>query len=604
MKSKKLIFAVALVLFVSRAAFADRELDRNEILQIFQELTSQPRKTWIPAGTIEATHEEYKAPETTDPNEIYYQINEKIQEYQNDQNKIELIDELQKFRLDAIPFNVRYRLSNKYTMSSDVVVRFDGERFYWQINVNSRMDSVKPEADLEGNFMTEQFNLDWNAKRIFAWDGEKYTTYFLSGNHAIVDTTGDTPQVVNGPLTAGFIPWGYGYYSYENLVAADSSAVERYIDGQIQIELTINNQYGPQMVFALDPEKDYAATSCSIINNNNVVISKQYSNYQQVSSTWIPTAISLERYEAGSNRLLARDLWDIIVIDANVPGIESFDVSHETDAVIEYRSLVTDAPAIYRNSGIADTEQLLADRLAFTANEGLQPQNCATAALKYVLGQLGEDVTDSQLAELVTEPDQETSLYAMKEFVQGLGLYSRAVITDIQVLKNLDGCEAILHIPGKNHFVVLEGVDNEYVWIIDLAKDEFYYRTDINFFGMDWTEGIALLISGQPIELQDNFAEIDDTQLQSITGSVLKYYKCTRLLQEYNVIYCTYIAGECLGMYQEFQERYGCEPAQNGSCNNRVMLRFKESPCINDPYDPYNCTITGEWTSYYMLACR
>jgi len=151
MKTKNILLAVVFLLSVSCAAFADRELDRTEILQIFQQLTSQPRKTWISAGTIEATREEYKAPKTTDRNEINNQINQSVQEYQSSLDKRELTENLQKMKLDAIPFNVRYRLSNEYTMNSTVTVRYDGNRFYWEINVDSRNDSVKPGKDLAGN---------------------------------------------------------------------------------------------------------------------------------------------------------------------------------------------------------------------------------------------------------------------------------------------------------------------------------------------------------------------------------------------------------------------------------------------------------------------
>ena len=290
--------------------------------------------------------------------------------------------ELQKMKLDAIPFNTRYELSNEYMMSSTVIVKFDGDRFYWEINVDSRKDSVKPGKDLEDNFMTDQFDLDWNARRIFVWDGEKYTTYFLPGNHAIVDTTGKTPHVVNGPLTAGIIPWGYGYYSYENLTAANSSAVERYVDGRTQVHLTLNNPDGSEMLFVMDPAKDYAVLSCIINGRGNTVISKQYSDYQLISDNWVPTIILLERYEAGSNRLLARDLWNITSIDANVPESYNFDVSYETDALIEHFSPVSDKPAMYRHSNTIDTDRLLADRLAFAANEGSQHPKLRNSSIK------------------------------------------------------------------------------------------------------------------------------------------------------------------------------------------------------------------------------
>ena len=601
MKPKHILLTVVFLFSLSYTAFADRELDRAEILQIFQELTSQPKKTWIPAGTIEATHEEYRAPKTTDVNEINNKISVKVREYQNDPDKRELTENLQKMKLDAIPFNARYKLSNEYTMSSAVTVSFDGDRFYWEINVDSRSDSVKPSKDLAGNFMTERFNLDWNARRIFAWDGEKYTTYFLPVNHAMVNSTGDAPHIINGPLTAGIIPWGYGLYTYESLSAAESSAVEKDVDGQTQIHLTLNNPDGSETVFVMDPQKDYAVISCSINGNGSSVISKQYSDYRLISGNWVPTTILLERYEAGSNSLLARDLWDITGIDGNTPEANSFNVSYEDDALIECRSYLIGEPLMYRYSNTVDTELLLADRLTFAASEGTQPQNCATISLKYVASRLGHDVSDQELAQLVSEPNEDTNLYAIKEFAESLGLYCRAVTTDIQTLKSLDGCEAILHIPWKNHFIVLGGIDSECVWSVDLAGNQFYYRTDLNFFGMDWTEGTALLISNQPIQLQGNFEEIDDAGLQDITGGA--GYRCTLPLQDYFVIFCTYIGGLCEGYYEEHPKRRGCQAAASGTCNNRVLLRYKESPCIEDPYDPFNCTVTGEWTSYYIRAC-
>ncbi len=602
MKTRHFALAILSSLFVSCAAFADRQLDRAEILQIFQKLTSHPRKTWVPAGTIEATHGEYRAAKVTDPNEIERQIKERVQEYQDNPNKPELTENLQKMKLDAIPFDVRYRLSNEYTMNSTVVVRFDGERFYWEINVQSRTDSVKPGKDLEGNFMTKQFDLGWNARRVFAWDGEKYTTYFLPGNHAIVDTTSETPHIVTGPLTAGIVPWGYGKYSYENLCAAQSSATEQDIDGQNQIHLTLNNSdAGSEMLFVLDAEKDYAVISCSIRGPGNSITSRQYSNYQLISGNWVPDTILIEQYDTSSNRLLASDLWQFTRISSNVPEPACFRVQYESDALVEYRSNITDSTVQYRYSQSVDTDLLLAERLTVASSEGTQPQNCATISLKYSLSRLSKDVTNQQLAQLISEPNKTTSIYAMKEFVQSLGFYCKAIKADIQTLKNLYGCEVILHIPGKNHFIVLEHIDSEFVWSIDLTSNKFYYHTEIDFFDMDWSGGTVLLISNQPIQLQGNFTELNDGQLNNIIGNA--GYSCTRLIQTYSVIYCTDLGGMCGGMYQEYLTRYGCDTAPSGSCTGSRMLRYKESPCIEDPDDPLACTVTGEWTCYYMRAC-
>lgn len=600
MKTEHFLLAVVLLLFVSRAGFADRELDSVEILQIFQKLTEQPKKTWIPAGTIEANHEEYRAPKITEYSTIEDKIKKTIQEYQDNPAKPELTSDLQKMKLDAIPFNVRYELCNEYTMTSTVIVKFDGQRSYCEINVKSRTDSVKPDKDLAGNFMTEQFNLEWNGRRIFAWDGEKYTTYDLPVNNAIINAAGGAPNVSNGPFTAGFVPWGYGFYSYESLAAMDSSAVEKDVDGHKEVHLRIRDSGGLEMVFVMDPQKDYALLSCTITGRGNSVILKQYGSYELVSGNWVPRIILLEKYEAGSNRLLARNLWDITSVDGNVPESHSFGVNYEADALVEYFSEITERPAMYRYSETIDTEQLLAERLAFAANEGVQPQNCATAALKYVLPRLGKNVTDEQLAELVGEPDRTTSLYAMKEFARDQGLYCRAVKTDIETLRSLGNCEVILYIPGKKHFVVLAGIDASYIWTIDLASNRFYYRTDVHFFGMDWTEGVALLLSRDVTG--GEFADISDSELADIAGAA--GYTCTLLLQNAYIVLCPLDEPWCQGYYEKWHKRYGCESAEDGSCTYLWLKRYSRIPCVWDLYEPYICTTTERWTHYYMRACE
>ena len=600
MKTRNFTPIAVFLLCVSGVAFADRPMDRAEILQIFQKLTSQPRKTWIPAGTIEATHKEYKAPKVINSDALNGQIKERVRLYQNNKNKRELTEELQKMRLDAEPFNARYELFNEYTMSSTTVVKFDGNRFYWEIDVNSRTDSVKPGKDLAGNFMTEQFDLDWNTRRIFAWDGEKYTTYLLPGNYAIVDTMGRKPHAVNGPLTAGVIPWGYGYYTYKNLSVLDSSAVEKYVDGQTQVHLTLNNSDGLQMVFVMDPQKDYAVMYYSMTGHGNAVTSKKYSDYRSIDGNWVPSVVLAERYDAASNRLLSRDLWNITAIDANTPESYEFEVGYEADALIEQFSFSGSESEMYRRSQSADTDLLLAERLAYATPENVQSRNCATAALKYAASQLGKNVTDKQLAGLVSEPNSATSLYQIKQFVKGLGLYCRAVRTDIKTLKSLSGCQAILYIPGKKHFVVLEVIEDKYVWTVDLTSRKFYDRTDIDFFPMDWTDGTALIISNNAIK--GDFTEIDESELDNIAGAA--GYQCNILRQDDGEILCDYIGGECGGSYTWFFKRWGCGPAQSGSCSQTKMQRYEKAPCIECPEDPYCCTPLEPGTFYYMQACN
>jgi hypothetical protein len=114
MRTKNISLLTALVvLLFNTTVYADRSLERAEILQVLQRLTAQPRRTWITAGSIEAIHKKYKAPKTINPEEIKTRIKQKITEYQSSLNKLESTETMQKMKLDATPFNVRYELSNE-----------------------------------------------------------------------------------------------------------------------------------------------------------------------------------------------------------------------------------------------------------------------------------------------------------------------------------------------------------------------------------------------------------------------------------------------------------------------------------------------------------
>ncbi len=111
----------------------------------------------------------------------------------------------------------------------------------------------------------------------------------------------------------------------------------------------------------------------------------------------------------------------------------------------------------------------------------------------------------------------------------------------------------------------------------------------------------ALLVSNQPIQLQGNFTEIDDVQLRNVIGG--SGYSCTNLLQEEDEVNCDDTPGSCGGTYEIIFERWGCESAPSGSCSSSRMISSEECPCVEDPYDPEACDITGEWEADYMRAC-
>ncbi len=597
MKIMKITVWMIVVAFLAGTGRADRTLEQTEISLILQSLTDRPMKTWISSGTISATHDQYRAPKTTDSAEVNERVDQAIQEHEKEAENSALSEEILQMKLDAIQFNVWYKWSNECTMNSNETVKYDGSRFYWEIDVSSRTDSIRPGSELEGNFMTNEFDMADNGSRAFVWDGSTYTLYSASNNCAFVDAAGELPRAVNGPLTAGIIPWGYGQYTYSNLASLESSGVEKQLNGQTEIHLTLNKSNGTRLLFVLDADNDYAVISHS---NEGLysTVSKQYGDYQSVDGVLVPGTIEIDKYDAATNRLLSRDSWYITSISTAALSTGDFTVDYEAGAQIEYSSTL-DQTATYCYSPRLDTQRLLAERLSYAASQDKKAQNCATSALGYAAQLLGRNISRSQLAGLVDRQNGRTSLGAMKEFVNSQDLFCRAVRTDIRTLQSLTDCQAILHIPHKNHFVLLGDIDNEHIWTIDLAGRRFCSRADVAHFGMDWTDGTALLVSDKPIEGSLN--DIDHSTVQNITGG--SGYTCTELLQEEYYEDCEYLDGLCWNWYIYEPERWGCEQAESGMCIEDQKLFRATCPCIEDPDDPTACQVNGDWDFKYDLAC-
>ncbi len=594
MKSLTSLLMIVVSLGLPVAAWGQKTLLSAEVQQIVQQVTSRPRKTWVPAGTIQARHQEYGASKTTDPTTIQNEINKAVQAYQNNPDKKEKTAKLQKDTLDAIPFNVRYRLANEWSMSSSVTARYDNGRFYWEINVGSRQDSVKPDAALAGNQMTREFNTNWNGRRVSAWDGQKYTTYSASGNRAVVDAAGKLQRAVSGPLTAGLIPWGYGPFSATELAAAQVSA-QQNSSGAITMTATYGD--GATARLTLDPAKAYAVTQAVLTNAAGGVVTYTCSDYRSASGNWVPWNITVQRRnDPAASRLPTSEQWTFTSVSAAAPSPGSFNVPLAPKAVVEYSSPLKVSSSIYTQSDIVDTDELLTQHLAYAAGAGSRAQNCATAALQTAAAGLGKSLSPSALARLVGS-DGRTNLYEMKRFAQSQGLYCQAVKTDLAALRDLRGTKAILHFPGQNHLVVLDGVDDRDVWLIDLSSRKFYYRRSVDFFSMDWPEGTALLLSNRPIANQS--AELSDAVLADITGG--DGWECNSLIQEEYVGYCDQGVYGCSGAVTVYYERWGCGSSWTGACEDVPMISGQETPCIWDPW--YDCSTTGEWYYYETYAC-
>ncbi|MHC4265133.1 MAG: cysteine peptidase family C39 domain-containing protein [Planctomycetota bacterium] len=560
MKSRGIILLTALLGILNNSALANRQLETKEILQIFKTLTDQPRFAWIPYGTIQAQHQEYN-------------------------------------------------LQHGYASDSSVIVKYDGNRFYWEINTNS-IDTIQADSKDQSTLQDGE-DYSWSKKRIFAWDGQQYTMYFGPGKQAIVtEDTDEIPVEINGPLTAGVIPWGLGICTYESLSAAELSAVELEVDGQTKIYLELSMPRIPEMHFTLDPAREHAVLSYSLVTDEGLYLEYNCSDYELVSEYWIPHNILIEKYDNNKNpaRLFSRDIWNVTSVNISTPPLSDFDVSYDKGTLVQRYLEMFQRPFSYHHSESINTDDLFHESMLNTFREDSQSQNCATAALKYAASKCNKEIADSNLAQLIAGPDETTSLYSMKEFVQQQGLHCLAVRTDIKRLKNLkDNYQVILHFPQTNHYVVLQDIDDKYAWLIDLNRKHFFYRKKIKNFDIDWGEGTALLVSKDPVNIQPDISTISDDDLHNIIGSDgFGNYSCSKLIQQGDVVFCPPILGGlCMGQYSWYFTLYACEPDESGgTCTGEPMLSRSSIHCVNDPFDLSGCIIPGDWRDYYIRACQ
>jgi hypothetical protein len=590
------------VLLFAAVTFAGRSLDRGEILKLTQDLTDHPARTWIAAGTLYARHTRYRAPEVSDANAIQRLVDEAVKAYLADPQKPETTSFLQQMRLDAIPFNVRYRLTNEYTMTSHVVLRFDGTRFCWEIVVDSRQDTLAVPPELEDNWYAHGFDLQWNQRRVFAWDGEKYVTYFRSGNQAVI--TG-TPSGVHGPLTAGIIPWGYGAYSYETLSASQVSGMLTDQDGSPVLHLTIARDDHTE-------DFEFSGARPNVLLSYTRTSAKEqirhaYGDYMLAGDRSCPKRIMIERFDGASpGRLLASDTWEILAIDAGDLPPESFDVEYDCDALIEdYRFGA--APLTYRyaapmlpSARDVRIEQLLRQRLEILRAPDPSGQNCATACLKYVCDRLGVRPSGDDLRALIQGPGMETTMLQMREFLGEHGLNAVAVNATVDKLALFADCQVILHLDDQNHYVVLGGVDKEFVRLIDLDRNGFYYRVPAAQFAADKRRA-ALLVSDRPVVVAGDIARIDSSSLEGIAAAG-SCQDCNTKIQSASAGSCIEVAGIC-GNHTQYYERWACGTAQSGSCKDSDMVMHREENCERDPATGL-CAGDGDWTSSSGKACK
>lgn len=582
--------------------FAQRELSSSEIDTILQGLTAQPRSTWITSGTLTAEHTSYQPARITDEAQLQQLIDNEIVDYQNSTHKPEVDSTLQKMRLEAIPFNVRYENANEFTMKTLETVHYNNGRFCWSQELLSREDSIRP--PLNKNFMYEYFDPQTNARKTNTWDGESFTRYDESMEFAQITKGSAAAPKVNGPLTAGLVPWGHGVFSWEQLGETDITAAETNNDGHIQIDMHIVYSTGFQLDLALDAEKAYSVMDYVLTFPAGDMIIQTYDDFVFVNNTWMPQTITIEKFD-GNFVLRSRDLWSYKNISLSTPADEVFSVKPSQGASVDLSLSAVETPLRYyasytdKSPRQVDSQTLLEQRLAVRDATG--PVNCATAALKYTGAKLGRNWSDNQLSTLINAVDGTTSMYAMREYFRQQGLFCNAVKTDLKTLAILaTDTQVILYLPHKNHFVVLADVDKVYVNLINLISDKFYYRVERSQFHLDWPDGAALVISNTPIALT---TEIPYEELIALKGA--GGYSCTYLVQEGWTDYCDGGGGSaCTGYITVYFDVARCEAAESGSCTTQMVMRKRKNICFNNPLHWDDCIVDEEeWITYYMFGC-
>ena len=544
MKTKTAFLFIALIAGVW--AHADQALQSSEIFQLFGQLCQYPATGWISSGRIEANHRSYDL--------VSGEITETLESVTTDQG-----------------------------------------RFIWRTQIvacdNTQKSKVKDTSDF----------LEWNKDRTFIWDGQTYTLYFKPGNHAIVYENPSTPAKVNGPLTAGYIPWGQGIFTLENLAVSEFSAARvDTVDGSF-IELSVRPADTIQMQFLLDPAKDNAVLSYTLLRTEGSKVVQTYGNFVRHQGRWVPMNIIIDRYQGG--QLQSSDEWEIRTIEDMRPEQNSFAVSLEDKALVQHHSPLLDKPVFYRHSTGRDIKPLLDRRFMHGLKKQThQKRNCGSVGAEQILSAFGIAVDDSQADSLVDASGQ-TTLYQIKQLIEQKGLYCLPVKTNLAGLEQFDNAQILLHFPAKKHFVVLDRIDQGTAWVIDLDRQVFYRRMKLSQLELEWA-GIALVVSETPLSLEMRDKPVPDPILKNIAGAA--DYSCSELIQPYSYSLCPkMVLGTCGGRYTSWNhDIYGCKKGSGGGfCNGTGIIGGWYSPCIVSPQNPGVCDATGDIYAVYIRAC-
>lgn len=581
--------SAAMVLGHSILLWGQETSNRSEVSDIVDQLIQQQRTSWIETGTMELLHTEYRAPVLTDTAAIEAKIEQALADFDSNPGRVVKTAELQAQQREAIPFNVRYEYANETTTTTYELVKVDEDRHSQDITIESRIESITKPASLAYNQMTNDVDLHGNQRRIFAWDGQNYTLYNLPVNLAIVDASNRFDQAGVAPRKAGLIPWGQGKFSKDKLMDAQIT-YQAPRNGELVVSFVWDE--GIEFTVTIDSKPSFTLLSHSLVYPDGSFTRTELSKYRQVKESWIPYEIWTEQYDAGGQRLLAYDLWEILDISTKTPRPNEFAAEYHENARISHYSPLSDKPLRYHHNSRIDIQGLLSRRLDVEASANNSNQNCATLSIAYAAEKLGTSIAEEQFSDIVDSGF--TSLLQMKTLAQNMGLNAEVVQTDVAGLEHYGEGQIILHLPGKNHFVVLDHIDSEGVWCVDLVSNRFYYPINLKRLAAIWSEGIALVLAKNPISVAQLDTVLTDTGASVYTGGMPG--TCTKVRQEAGYQPCP----DCIGSYYVYHKIMGCEYAPTGTCYEEVLVSGWSAPCR---FNAYGECEAATWYYDFMYGC-
>jgi len=543
------------------SVWADRPLKASETESLLRQLTASPGRRWMESGTVTARHLEY------------------------------------------------HREGNSFLQSQETVA-VDQGRYRWEIVIETEDAaalSAPAEAETKSRFGEDP---SLNRQQIFCWDGKQLIRYYPKAEYAMISAAGLESEDLLGPLSAGVIPWGYGDWQIQKLLSRKIAASEVIQNGQTLIRLEIiNPSISPTLHtnLLLDPSKDYAVLSF-VMENEAATIESVYSDYLQSAGRWIPRKIRMESSlkTAQGRELISYEDWEFTDISAQKPSPERFRIPLQNGTLVEMHPGGDGKSFLYYASDRADIGGLLEEKLSLQSSSKEDRQNCAAAAIMLMAKRFSHPPAKDKAAALSSGVSGQTSLNEVKQTLEESGLYCLAVQTNLDQLRRLTGCAVIAHLPKLGHYVIVDRVEEESAWTIDLTSRKFYWKWKRADFEADWKEGTALLVSDSPSRLPSGLQTLAPARLNEIYGGEYETYSCSEKIQKERFIPCPEPRGGflCGGACYLFQERYGCvEDEFGGVCIGVPMCGYLYTLCKNHPEIMGACTSSG-WRINLIRACN